>query len=199
MKADLGRLVRFNQQRAGNPELAIAHERGWRDYQTIKSFIYSERCRRRSVLDHFGDSQAGAPAGALLRRLRPAGLAARSRDDRDPPQAERQEDRGPADRPLRRRRAALRAAEGLAPTAPPTASRPSPSPTTRPWKQSRPPARPTDDALLAIRGIGPSFVSKYAAEVLDSSPATRPPGTVNSTRAKRRRGRSWPAPPVRRA
>ncbi|MGB7684989.1 MAG: ATP-dependent DNA helicase RecQ, partial [Solirubrobacterales bacterium] len=61
MKADLGRLVRFNQQRAGDPDLAIAHERGWRAYKAIKSFIYSDRCRRRSLLDHFGDREAGAP------------------------------------------------------------------------------------------------------------------------------------------
>ena len=81
MKADLGRLVRFNEQR-DDPELAIARERGWRDYRTIKSFIYSDRCRRRSVLDHFGDREAGAAAGPLLRRLRPAELAARPGDDR---------------------------------------------------------------------------------------------------------------------
>ena len=62
MKADLGRLVRFNEQRP-DPEQAIARERGWRDYRTIKSFIYSERCRRRSVLDHFGDREAGRPLG----------------------------------------------------------------------------------------------------------------------------------------
>ena len=61
MKADLGRLVRFIEQR--DPELAIARERGWRDYRTIKSFIYGERCRRRSVLDHFGDRRAGQPLG----------------------------------------------------------------------------------------------------------------------------------------
>ena len=61
MKMDLGRLVRFNEQRAGDPELAIAHERGWRAYHAIKAFIYSERCRRRSLLDHFGDRTAGAP------------------------------------------------------------------------------------------------------------------------------------------
>ena len=36
MKSDLGRLVRFNEQRAGDPELAIAHERGWRAYRAIK-------------------------------------------------------------------------------------------------------------------------------------------------------------------
>ena len=61
MKADLGRLVRFIEQR--DPELTIARERGWRDYRTIKSFIYSDRCRRRSVLDHFGDREAGRPLG----------------------------------------------------------------------------------------------------------------------------------------
>ena len=61
MKMDLGRLVRFNEQRAGDPELAIAHERGWRAYHAIKAFIYSDRCRRRSLLDHFGDRAAGAP------------------------------------------------------------------------------------------------------------------------------------------
>ena len=70
MKIDLGRLVRFNEQRAGDPELAIAHERGWRAYHAIKAFIYSDRCRRRSLLDHFGDRLAGRAAGALLRRLR---------------------------------------------------------------------------------------------------------------------------------
>ena len=61
MRADLGRLVRFNEQRSGDPELAIACERGWRDYRTIKSFIYSDNCRRRSVLDHFDDGRAGQP------------------------------------------------------------------------------------------------------------------------------------------
>src|SRR5664279_4685386 len=35
-----GRLVRFNEQRAGDPELAIAHERGWRAYHAVKAFIY---------------------------------------------------------------------------------------------------------------------------------------------------------------
>ena len=172
MKADLGRLVRFNQQRAGNPDLAIAHERGWRDYQTIKSFIYSERCRRRSVLDHFGDSTGRRAAGALLRRLRPAGLAARPRDDRDPPQAKRQEARSPADRPLRRRRPPLRPAQGVAPTSRRRQAglHVAHNSTLEAIAATRP---ATDEALLAIRGIGPSFVSKYAPEVLEivASPA----------------------------
>ena len=61
MRTDLGRLVRFNQERAGNPDLAIARERGWRAYHAIKAFIYSEKCRRRQLLDHFGDKTPGQP------------------------------------------------------------------------------------------------------------------------------------------
>ena len=61
MKTDLGRLVRFNEQRAGDPELAIAHERGWRAYRAIKELHLLHRCRRRSLLAHFGDRAAGAP------------------------------------------------------------------------------------------------------------------------------------------
>ena len=61
MKTDLGRLIRFNQQRADDPRLTIACERGWRDYRTIKSFVYGERCRRRCLLKHFGDQEVGRP------------------------------------------------------------------------------------------------------------------------------------------
>jgi ATP-dependent DNA helicase RecQ len=61
MKSDLGRLVRFNEQRAGDPELAIAHERGWRAYRAIKEFIYGTRCRREALLAHFGDRRAETP------------------------------------------------------------------------------------------------------------------------------------------
>ena len=116
MKADLGRLVRFNEQRAGDPDLAIARERGWRDYRTIKSFIYSERCRRRSVLDHFSDGTAGAPLERCCDVCDPQGwlpdpetIAVRRK-----PSAKKAA--APADRPLRRRRAPVRAAEGVAPT-----------------------------------------------------------------------------------
>jgi len=61
MRSDLGRLVRFNEQRSADQE--IARERGWRAFRVIKSFIYSDRCRRRQLLDHFSDRTAGAPLG----------------------------------------------------------------------------------------------------------------------------------------
>jgi RecQ family ATP-dependent DNA helicase len=165
MKADLGRLVRFNQQRAGDPELAIAHERGWRDYQTIKAFIYSDRCRRRSVLAHFGDHEAGSPVyrccdvcdpqGRLpdpetiaIRRSRGAKKAASSPIDLSA-----------ADTPLFEQLKAwrLRAADG----------KPAFTVAHNSTLEAIAATRPADaDALLAIRGIGPSFVSRYAVEVI---------------------------------
>jgi RecQ family ATP-dependent DNA helicase len=165
MKADLGRLVRFNQQRAGNPELAIAHERGWRDYQTIKSFIYSERCRRRSVLDHFGDSQAGRPLERCCDVCDSQGWLPDPETIaiRRPPSSKKTAsapiDLSAADAPLFEQLKAwrLRAAEGK------PAFTVAHNSTLEAIAATRP---PDDDALLAIRGIGPSFVSKYAAEVL---------------------------------
>ncbi|HEX2096295.1 MAG TPA: ATP-dependent DNA helicase RecQ [Solirubrobacterales bacterium] len=174
MRADLGRLVRFNEQRAGDPELAIARERGWRDYRTIKSFIYSDRCRRRSVLDHFGDRVAGQPLGRCCDACDPVEwlpdpetIAVRpvrrsGKRSAGAPAAEL----SPADAPLFEQLKAwrLRAADGK------PAFTVAHDSALRSIAASRPAA---PDALLAIRGIGPSFVSKYAAEVLEIVAAER--------------------------
>jgi len=173
MKTDLGRLVRFNQQRAGDPELAIARERGWRDYRTIKEFIYSERCRRASVLAHFGDSAAGEPLGRCCDVCDPQDwlpdpetIAARPRPSAKrpaPPPAEL----SPADAALfeQLKEWRLRAADG----------KPAYTVAHNSTLQAIAATRPADpEALLAIRGVGPSFVERYAAEVLaliDSSQA----------------------------
>jgi len=166
MKADLGRLVRFNQQRAGDPELAIAHERGWRDYQTIKAFIYSDRCRRRSVLDHFGDGQAGQPLERCCDVCDPEGwlpdpetiAVRRPRSAKKPPAPPI--DLSAADAPLFEQLKAwrLRAADGK------PAFTVAHNSTLEAIAATRP---ASGDALLAIRGIGSSFVSKYAPEVLE--------------------------------
>jgi RecQ family ATP-dependent DNA helicase len=163
MKADLGRLVRFNEQR--DPEHTIARERGWRDYRTIKSFIYSERCRRRSVLDHFGDQEAGRPLGrccdvcdaqgwlpdpetiAVKRPARAKAAAA--------PPAELSEADAPLFEQLKAWR--LKAAAG----------KPAYTVAHNSTLAAIAAARPQDaTSLAAIRGIGPSFVAKYADEVL---------------------------------
>jgi RecQ family ATP-dependent DNA helicase len=165
MKADLGRLVRFNQQRAGDPELAIAHERGWRAYHAIKSFIYSDRCRRRALLDHFSDRTAGAPLERCcdacdpqdwlpdpetieVRRARPATAPKTSPDDL-----------AAADAPLFEALKAWRlsAADG----------KPAYTVAHNKTLAAIAATRPADaDSLLAISGIGPSFVAKYAPAVL---------------------------------
>jgi len=165
MKADLGRLVRFNEQRAGDPELAIARERGWRDYGTIKEFIYSERCRRRSILDHFSDDTAGAPlerccdiCDPLEWLPDPETIAVRGK-----PSAKQAASPPPelsaADAELFERLKEWRLkAAGEKPAF--TVAHNS---TLEALAATRP---ASDEALLAIKGIGPSFVDRYATEVL---------------------------------
>ncbi len=164
MKKDLGRLVRFNEQRAGDPAMEIAHERGWRAYRAIKEFIYAERCRRRSLLDHFGDRAAGAPLErccdvcdgrtwlpdpqtiAIRRKQSSTGSAA-------PP------DVSPTDAPLFEALKAwrLRAAAG----------KPAYTVANNRTLSAIAVLRPqSPDALIEISGVGPSFISKFAPEVL---------------------------------
>jgi RecQ family ATP-dependent DNA helicase len=173
MKTDLGRLVRFNQQREGDPALAIAHERGWRDFRTIKAFIYSERCRRRSVLDHFGDREAGRPLHRCCdvcdpdRWLPdPETIAVRpSRREKAPatPPAELTEADAPLFEQLKAWR--LEAADG----------KPAYTVAHNSTLAAIAANRPADEESLGgIRGVGPSFIAKYAPEVL-AIVASRPP------------------------
>jgi len=160
MKADLGRLVRFIEQR--DPELTIARERGWRDYRTIKAFIYGERCRRRSILDHFGDREAGRPLGRCCDVCEGAGwlpdpetiVVRRATKPKAPP-AELAEADAPLFEQLKAWR--LKAAAG----------KPAYTVAHNKTLAAIAASRPSDEAGLAeISGVGPSFVAKYADEVL---------------------------------
>jgi ATP-dependent DNA helicase RecQ len=75
--------------RAAYEAIRAAKDRGWESYRSIERYITGkETCRRRQILDHFGDSQPGAPSGRccdvcdadealeLLMRSRPAARAA---------------------------------------------------------------------------------------------------------------------------
>jgi RecQ family ATP-dependent DNA helicase len=165
MKMDLGRLVRFNEQRAGDPELAIAHERGWRAYHAIKGFIYSDRCRRRSLLNHFGDREAGAPlerccdvCDPLAWLPDPETIAVR-RPARGGGSAAPPPDLSPADAPLFE---ALKAWRLQA-----AAGKPAFTVASNRTLAAIAAVRPADPgALIEISGVGPSFISKYAPEVL---------------------------------
>ena len=166
MRADLGRLVRFNQQRAGDPELAIAHERGWRDYQTIKSFIYSDRCRRQALLSHFGDHQAGRPLARCCDFCAetswlpdPETIAVRPKRRPGKGTATPAPELSSADASLFEELKAwrLRAADG----------KPAYTVAHNKTLAAIAARRPANAASLAeISGVGPSFVSKYADQVL---------------------------------
>jgi ATP-dependent DNA helicase RecQ len=62
-----GLLVRLTGQgspRMAQTAIAAARNRGWEAYRSIERFSADgETCRRRQILDHFGDSAAGAPTG----------------------------------------------------------------------------------------------------------------------------------------
>jgi RecQ family ATP-dependent DNA helicase len=163
MKADLGRLVRFNEQRKGDPELAIAHERGWRAYHAIKSFIYDERCRRRALLDHFGDRAAGAPLERCCDVCDgrawlpdPETIAVRRPGRSSPaPAPELGADDAPLFEQLKAWR--LRAAQG----------KPAYTVANNKTLTAIATTRPRDEReLLAISGVGPAFIEKFAPEVL---------------------------------
>jgi RecQ family ATP-dependent DNA helicase len=166
MKSDLGRLVRFNEQRANDPELAIAHERGWRAYRAIKDFIYGTRCRREALLAHFGDRRAATPplerCCDICDRLTwlpdPETVAVR-RPARAKSSAAPAPDLGAADAQLFEALKAwrLRAAEG----------KPAYTVASNKTLATIAARRPTGRAaLIEISGVGPAFVNKYAEDVL---------------------------------
>ena len=165
LKADLGRLVRFNEERAGDPDLAIARERGWRAYHAIKAFIYGTDCRRRSLLDHFSDRTAGAPLERccdvcdLLDWLPDPETIVPRRSQRAAAKATPAPDLSPADAPLFEalKTWRLTAAEG----------KPAYTVASNKTLSAIAAVRPQDaDALIAISGVGPAFIAKYAPEVL---------------------------------
>jgi RecQ family ATP-dependent DNA helicase len=161
-RSDLGRLVHFNEQRSGNPDLAIARERGWRAYRAIKSFIDSGQCRRRLLLDHFGDREAGRPLSRCCDVCDPQGWLPDPETievRRSPKSAPPPPDLSPADTPLFE---ALRAWRKETASEKPAFTIAHDS-TLRAIAATR----PTDAASLGgIRGVGPSFISKYAEGVL---------------------------------
>jgi RecQ family ATP-dependent DNA helicase len=142
-----------------------ATERRWQSYRSIERYATgAERCRRRQLLDHFGDPTPGAPEGRCCdvddvpdwlpeitvapARGRAVSKRALPADD-GPPVADAQLE------PLkawRRERADGKPAYTVATDA-----------TLREIVRRQP---ATNAQLLAIKGIGPSFVAKHAESLL---------------------------------
>jgi RecQ family ATP-dependent DNA helicase len=59
----LVRLTGAGSPRRARAAIQAARDRGWESYRSIERFASSDACRRRQLLDHFGDDEPGAPGG----------------------------------------------------------------------------------------------------------------------------------------
>ena len=141
-----------------------AKDRRWQAYRSIERYASgNEECRRRQLLDHFGDPEDCAPSGRCcdvhdpvdwlppitVRSSRGARRSAPAQDD-GPPVADA--DLAPL-KAWRRERAAGKPAYTVATDA---------------ALREVVRRRPADEAaLLEIKGIGPSFVEKHGAALLE--------------------------------
>ncbi len=177
MRSDLGRLVRFNQRRGEDPDLAIAHERGWRAYRAIESFIYSQSCRRRRLLEHFGDRQVPHPSGRCCDVCNPERwlsdlekTAARAPRSRTPAPKKGTAQLTAADQRLLE---ALRAWRSTT-----CDGKPAYTVARNRTLEEIAISRPADPEMLAaIHGVGPRFMAKFATEVV-AIVAKHKPGPV---------------------
>ncbi len=173
-----GLLVRLTGQ--GSPRLAgqairAARDRAWESYRSIERYSSDgERCRRRQILDHFGDSEptrptgrccdvcdldeslaaamAAAPVSASGRRRGASGRPRRAGSAPETSAFDVPEDQFEALRVWRMERSEGKPAFTVASDA-----------TLRELLHRRPATRPE---LLAVRGIGPSFCEKHGDSVL---------------------------------
>ncbi|CAA9507832.1 MAG: ATP-dependent DNA helicase RecQ [uncultured Solirubrobacteraceae bacterium] len=145
-----------------------ASDRRWQSYRSIERYATAEgTCRRRQLLDHFGDPAPANPSGrccdvddaldwlpeievAAGRTRSRTGGASASADEPGPPVSDAE--LAPL-KAWRRDRADGKPAYTVANDA-----------TLRAILRSRP---QTEDELLAIKGIGPSFVERHAASLLE--------------------------------
>jgi superfamily II DNA helicase RecQ len=187
-----GLLVRLTGQgspRMAQTAIAAARNRGWEAYRSIERYSSDgETCRRRQILDHFGDSAAGASTGRccdvcdadteLERVLREAPTSARrTRGARGAGSTTG------GDAAARRERAAAAAAaeDALDPVDEREFDE------LRAWRLARAEGKPaftvaadsvlrallrerpgSTAELLEIKGIGPAFCEKHAESLLET-------------------------------
>ena len=133
-------LVRLNgdsTRRRAAAACRVAKDRGWRAYRAIEAYSFSARCRRRSLLDHFGDPGAGNPSGRCCDVCDPPSWLPSPETHRRPAGAQAQRLRRSAPAALGRRRRTVRGARRRGGSTPRPASPPTRSPTTGPSRRSR--------------------------------------------------------------
>jgi ATP-dependent DNA helicase RecQ len=168
--------------RAAHMAIKAARDRGWESYRSIERYMAGgERCRRRQILDHFGDDEPCMPSGrccdvcdpdeALTRAMQAAPVSTRARGARRAAGASNgarpaaragsveQKEREPVDEAQFDKLRAWRLERSEGKPAFTVAANTALEEILR--------ARPTDlEELLAIRGIGPAFCEKHGESLL---------------------------------
>jgi ATP-dependent DNA helicase RecQ len=169
-----GRLDAAAAQRA----IRVARDRGWEAYRAIERFISSDACRRRQLLDHFGDPAPGAPSGRCCDVCDADSALARAAVQVAP--AARGARRGAAGRAA----APAGAGTGTPPAGPPVD--PGALEALKAWRMERAAGKPaytvasnatleailrrrpaSTRELLEIRGVGPAFCERHADSLLE--------------------------------
>jgi ATP-dependent DNA helicase RecQ len=167
--------------------IKVARDRGWDAYWAVKRFISNgEECRRRQILDHFGDALPGAPTGrccsvchpdeALIRAAATApatprsagrarssaiGVAGRSEPISTIVDADSIDPPDPVDEAQFERLKAWRLARAE--------GKPAYTVATNAALEEALRRRPAGmDTLIAIRGIGPAFCEKHGESLLEA-------------------------------
>ena len=154
--------------RSGLPAACrVAEDRGWRAYRAVEAFSFSDRCRRRQLLEHFGDHSEPAPEGRCCDVCDPDGWLP-----------------DPAELAVKRPRSSPKK-RGSSPPPELSAGNEALYEALRKWRLGaagdRPAyhvasnrtlvaiasVRPADqDQLAGITGVGPAFMEKYCGDVL---------------------------------
>jgi ATP-dependent DNA helicase RecQ len=169
----LVRLTGRGSPRRAQAAIQAARDRGWESYRSIEQYSsQAQRCRRRQILDHFGDEQQGRPAGRCC-------------DVCDP---DRELERLARTAPPARQRGRARLASGPAAGAGAKAAKPVDDgefERLKAWRFERAAGKPaytvaanavleevlrrrprSAQELIEIRGIGPAFCEKHGPSLL---------------------------------
>lgn len=165
-----GRLLVWPEPEVGQGPIRsacrVAEDRGWAAYRAVEGFSFSSTCRRRQILEHFGDSSPGAPTGRCCdvcdpiewlpdpeTIITPKRGSSGSHKSSPPPELAQEDSQLYEE--LRRWR--LEAA-GDKPAYHVASNRTLTAIAT---------VKPLDEeSLLGVSGVGPSFMEKYGSEVL---------------------------------
>ncbi len=182
------RLTGQGSPRAAHAAIRAAKDRSWESYRSIERYMTGgERCRRRQILDHFGDAQEGAPSGRCCDVC-----------DRDPlleralaaPAVQAKRARGARGERAARGGAGAREVAGAGVATAPEALEPvdeAQFERLRAWRLERAEGKPAYTvaansvleevlrrrpagipAMLEIRGIGPAFCEKHGESLLEA-------------------------------